>query len=78
MSAPGRMRQEETRFVHEDYQSVMAIPYDMPIIGYGNNVVNTLDDLGCGAKTVPLSWMRLTRVIIKKAVEQQNLAQKSG
>ena len=20
----------------------MAIPYDMPIIGYGNNVVNTL------------------------------------
>ena len=30
------------RFVQEDYQSVLAIPYDMPVVGYGNNVVNTL------------------------------------
>ena len=31
-----------TRFIQEGYQSVNAVPYDMPIIGYGNNVVNTL------------------------------------
>lgn len=29
-------------FIHEDYRSVRAIPYDLPIVGYGNNVVNTL------------------------------------
>lgn len=29
-------------FKQEGYQSVKAIPYDLPIIGYGNNVVNTL------------------------------------
>ncbi len=29
-------------FVHEHYQSVLAIPYDMPIVGYDNNVVDTL------------------------------------
>ncbi len=29
-------------FVQEGYQSVLAIPYDMPVVGYGNNVVNSL------------------------------------
>lgn len=29
-------------YVQEDYRSVLAVPYDMPIVGYGNNVVNTL------------------------------------
>ena len=29
-------------FVQENYQSVRAIPFDLPIVGYGNNVVNTL------------------------------------
>ena len=29
-------------FEQVGYQSVLAIPYDMPIVGYGNNVVNTL------------------------------------
>ena len=30
------------KFIHEGYQSIRAVPYDMPIVGYGNNVVNTL------------------------------------
>ena len=34
--------QEQNYFVQEGYQSVLAVPYDMPIVGYGNNVVNTL------------------------------------
>ena len=29
-------------FIHENYQPVMAIPYDMPMVGYGNETVNTL------------------------------------
>ena len=40
-----RMIRDESgreRFVQENYQSVLAVPYDLPIVGYGNNVVNTL------------------------------------
>ena len=32
----------KNNFVQEGYSSIRAIPYDLPIIGYGNNVVNTL------------------------------------
>ena len=32
----------EYRFVQENYESVIAVPYDYPVIGYGNNTVNTL------------------------------------
>ena len=30
------------KFIHENYHSVNAVPYDMPIVGYNNNMVNTL------------------------------------
>ena len=30
------------KFIQENYESVMAVPYDMPVVGYGNHVVNTL------------------------------------
>ena len=43
----------------------MAIPYDMPIIGYNNNVVNTLM-IWDAEPNSPLSSTRLTRVITKK------------
>ena len=33
---------QRNSFVQEGYQSVMAVPYDLPIVGYNNNVVNTL------------------------------------
>ena len=29
-------------FVQEGYQAIRAVPYDLPVVGYGNNVVNTL------------------------------------
>ena len=32
----------QNKFIQEGYQSVKAIPYDMPIVGYKNNMVNTL------------------------------------
>ncbi|QJW45210.1 glycogen/starch/alpha-glucan phosphorylase [bacterium BFN5] len=31
-----------TEFIQENYESVKAVPYDIPIIGYDNNTVNTL------------------------------------
>ena len=30
------------KFVHEEYESIIAVPYDTPIVGYENKVVNTL------------------------------------
>ncbi len=32
----------ETRFIHENYNTVVAVPYDTPIVGYRNDTVNTL------------------------------------
>ena len=62
-----------TRFVHENYQSVMAIPYDMPIIGYNNNGVNTLMIWDAEPKQ-SFELDAFDKGDYKKAVEQQNLA----
>ena len=62
-----------TRFIQEGYQSVNAVPYDMPIIGYGNNVVNTL--MIWDAE--PMNCFELDffdKGDYHKAVEQENLA----
>ncbi len=32
----------KVNFIHDGYDSVLAIPYDMPIVGYDNQIVNTL------------------------------------
>ncbi|MDD6217220.1 MAG: glycogen/starch/alpha-glucan phosphorylase, partial [Roseburia sp.] len=63
----------KTHFVQEGYQSVLAVPYDMPIVGYNNNMVNTL-----------MIWDALPKECFElnsfdkgdyhKAVEQENLA----
>ena len=60
-------------FIQEDFESVLAIPYDMPIIGYGNHVVNTLRIWDAE----PITEFRLEsfdRGDYHKAVEQRNLA----
>ncbi|HIZ07846.1 MAG TPA: glycogen/starch/alpha-glucan phosphorylase [Candidatus Eubacterium avistercoris] len=62
-----------TKFIHEGYQSVRAVPYDMPIIGYNNNVVNTL--MIWDAE--PIECFELDsfdKGDYRKAVEQENLA----
>lgn len=60
-------------FVHEDYQSVMAVPYDLPIVGYGNNVVNTLRIWDAEAVNT-FNLDSFDKGDYQKAVEQQNLA----
>ncbi|WP_333650322.1 glycogen/starch/alpha-glucan phosphorylase [Lacrimispora sp.] len=61
------------RFVQENYQSVRAVPYDMPIVGYGNNVVNTLRIWDAEAINT-FSLDSFDRGDYQKAVEQENLA----
>ena len=61
------------RFVQEGYQSVRAVPYDLPVIGYGNNMVNTLRIWDAE----PINTFNLDsfdRGDYQKAVEQENLA----
>ena len=60
-------------FVQENYESVMAIPYDMPIVGYGNHVVNTLRVWDAKAIT-DFKLDEFDRGNYHKAVEQENLA----
>ena len=63
----------KTHFVQENYESVMAIPYDMPIVGYGNHVVNTLRIWDAKAIT-DFQLESFDRGDYHKAVEQENLA----
>ena len=60
-------------FIQENYESVLAIPYDMPIIGYGNHVVNTLRIWDAQA-IVDFQLDSFDRGDYHKAVEQENLA----
>lgn len=60
-------------FIQENYQSVRAVPFDLPIVGYGNNVVNTLRIWDAE----PMQHFMLdsfNRGDYQKATEQENLA----
>ena len=63
----------KTHFVQENYESVMAIPYDYPIVGYGNHIVNTLRIWDAEA-IVDFQLDSFDRGYYHKAVEQENLA----
>lgn len=63
----------KSRFVQENYQSVKAVPYDIPIVGYGNGIVNTLriwDAEPCQCFQLD----SFDKGDYQKAVEQENLA----
>lgn len=67
------MSDGRTRFVHEGYQAVRAVPYDMPVLGYDNHMVNTL--IIWDAE--PIECFELDsfdKGDYHKAVEQENLA----
>ncbi len=63
----------ENKFIHEGYQAVKAIPYDMPIVGYDNDVVNTLR-IWDAEPIVDFALDSFDKGDYKKAVEQENLA----
>ncbi len=60
-------------FIQEGYQTVRAIPYDMPIVGYGNNVVNTLR-IWDAEPIVHFNLDEFDKGAYMAAVEQENLA----
>ena len=60
-------------FVQEGYQSVRAIPYDLPIVGYGNGIVNTLRIWDAEAVDC-FQLDSFDKGDYQKAVEQENLA----
>ena len=62
-----------SNFRQEGYQSVNAIPYDLPVVGYGNGIVNTLRIWDAQ----PVECFKLDsfdKGDYQKAVEQENLA----
>ena len=61
------------RFIHEGYQAVKAVPYDMPILGYSNDIVNTLR-IWDAEPIVDFGLDSFDKGDYKKAVEQENLA----
>ena len=60
-------------FVQEGYQSVRAVPYDLPVVGYGNNVVNTLR-IWDAEPIQEFNLDSFDKGDYHKAVEQENLA----
>ena len=60
-------------FIQEGYQSVLAVPVDLPIVGYGNNVINTLRIWDAEAVN-SFELDRFDKGEYEKAVEQENLA----
>ncbi|HIW83204.1 MAG TPA: glycogen/starch/alpha-glucan phosphorylase [Candidatus Dorea gallistercoris] len=63
----------KTHFVQENYESVLAVPYDYPIVGYDNHMVNTLR-IWDAEPIVDFQLDSFDRGDYHKAVEQQNLA----
>ena len=67
------MHNGRQKFVQKGYQSVRAVPYDMPIVGYGNHVVNTLRVWDAEAIN-NFNLDSFDKGEYQKAVEQENLA----
>ena len=67
------MHNGRQKFVQKGYQSVRAVPYDMPIVGYGNHIVNTLRIWDAEAIN-NFSLDSFDKGEYEKAVEQENLA----
>lgn len=62
-----------TYFIQEGYDTVKAVPYDLPIIGYGNHIVDTLRIWDAEAPTY-FDWQAFNKGDYHKAVAKQNMA----
>ncbi len=63
----------KAKFIQKDYGSVKAIPYDVPVVGYNNNVINTLR-IWDAEPIVNFSLEAFDKGEYHKAIEQENLA----
>ncbi len=64
---------QENKYIHEGYRSVLAIPYDMPIVGYNNQIVNTLR-IWDAEPIVDFGLDSFDKGNYMEAMEQENLA----
>lgn len=62
------------RFVHEKYQTVKAVPYDVPVVGYDSAVVNTLRLWGA-RPTQHLDMCLFNRGEYTRALAENNLVE---
>ncbi len=63
----------KSHFIQKGYQAVRAIPCDLPVVGYGNNVVNTLRIWDAEAMNT-FSLDAFDKGDYQQAVEEENLA----
>ena len=63
----------KNHYVQEGYQSVLAVPYDMPVLGYNNHMVDTLRIWDAQAVN-DFELSAFDKGEYRKAVEQENLA----
>lgn len=72
----GNVREEvidgKRYFIHENYEPVLAVPYDTPIIGYNNNTVNTLRLWSAETVTNPFDYSCFSRGEYHKAIEYKS------
>ena len=62
------------RYILENYSSVIAVPYDMPVVGYGNGMVNSLR-IWDAQPVTEFNLHHFDKGEYDKALEQQTLAQ---
>ena len=64
-----------TVFIHEEYESALAVPYDIPIVGYQNGLVNTLRLWSAEAPEAEFDFYSFQRGDYLKAVERKYSAE---
>jgi len=62
----------KARYLHEHYETVLAVPYDIPMVGYHNNTVNTLRLWSAELVESDFNFASLNRVDYLKAVEYKH------
>ncbi len=67
-----RMEDDKLKFVHEHYESVVGVPYDMPVVGYDNDTVNTLRLWSAETSSREFDYSKFSRGQYVHAFEQKH------
>lgn len=65
----------KTEYIYENYESIMAVPYDVPVVGYHNQIVNTLRLWSAEARLKDLVCSALSREDCQRMVEYTHVVQ---
>lgn len=60
------------KFFHENYEAILAVPYDTPVVGYENNTVNTLRLWSAEAQKQEFDYFSFSRGEYLKAFEHKH------